>query len=185
MKIPRGAIKIELPGTVQRTDYSCGAAALQSICAYFGVGPEEEWQFVRDLGMDRRIGSHPHQLVATARRYGLSVEEHQPMTAAALRRCLDRLRPVLLMLQAWGRPGRSYARQWRHGHWVVAIGHDRGGIYFEDPVIELARGYLGNAELDERWHDLGPRGIRIERYGAAIWKPGAAAAHLRRARPID
>lgn len=185
MRIPRGAIKVELPGVTQRTDSTCGAAALQAICGYYGVGPDEESRFVKDLAMDGRIGSHPYQIARAARRYGLTIEEHQPMAAATLRRNLDRRRPVLIMLQAWGRAGQSYARVWKHGHWVVAIGHDRAGVYFEDPVLEIARGFLRHAELDERWHDVGPRGVRLERYGMVLWKPGAAAAHLRTARPID
>ena len=185
MRIPRGAIKIELPGVTQRTDATCGAAALQAICAYYGVGPDEERAVVRDLGMDPRTGSHPDQLVRAARRYGLRVEEHQPMTRAALRGALDRRRPVLMMLQAWGRAGQAYADAWMQGHWVVAIGHDRAGVYFMDPVLEIARGFLRHVEVDERWHDLGRRGVRIERYGAVMWKAGAAAAHLRRARAIE
>jgi predicted double-glycine peptidase len=184
VRIPRGAIKVELPGVTQQTDATCGAAALNAICAYFGVGPGGERRIAKDLGMDPRTGSHPDQIARAARRYGLSVEEHQPMTAAALRRNLDRRRPVLLMLQAWGRAGQSYARAWQHGHWVVAIGHDRAGVYFEDPVLEIARGFLEHAELDRRWHDVGRRGVRLERYGMVLWKPGVAAAHLRLARPI-
>ena len=168
----------------QQTDATCGAAALQAICGYYGVGPEEERRFAKDLGMDPRTGSHPHQLARAARRYGLSVEEHQPMPAAALRRALDRRRPVLMMLQAWADHSGDYASDWKHGHWVVAIGYDRRGVYFEDPVLELVRGYLGHAELDARWHDVGPRGVRLERYGMVLWKPGRRAEHLRRARRI-
>jgi ABC-type bacteriocin/lantibiotic exporter with double-glycine peptidase domain len=176
-RVPRGAIKVELPHVTQHTDATCGPAALLSIAAYYGVGPGEERRIAKDLGMDPRTGSHPHQLARLARRYGLRVEEHQPMAAATLRRCLDRRRPVLLMLQAWG-GRRSYARAWMHGHWVVAIGHDRAGVYFMDPVLELARGFLSHA-------DLGPRGVRLQRYGMSIWKPGARAVHLRTARAID
>jgi hypothetical protein len=50
-KVPKKAIKIDLPNATQITDYTCGAAALQSICAYYGVGPEDEWDFEAQMGM--------------------------------------------------------------------------------------------------------------------------------------
>jgi predicted double-glycine peptidase len=182
--IPRGAVRIELPNLAQQKAYTCGVAALQAVCAYFGVGPGDEATIEAHLGIDRRIGTHPHQLRRVARRYGLSVEEHQPMATATLLARLDRGRPVLLTLQAWG--GRaSYARAWKHGHWVVAIGHDRAGVYFQDPAIAGARGFLAHAALAERWHDVGPRGVHLERYGLVLWRPGVGApAWSRRARRI-
>ena len=83
------------------------------------------------------------------------------MTDAALRRTLDLRRPVILMIQAWG-----------EGHWVVAIGHDRARIYFEDPILHASRGYLTWRELESRWHDVGFDGRRVRRYGVSLWRPG-------------
>ena len=177
-RIRPGAITIDLPNMVQQKDYSCGASALQAICAYHGVGPGEEWAIVDDLGMDRRIGSHPFQIARTARRYGLSVAEHQPMSDAQLIRYLRRRVPVLIMLQAWGER-RDYTDDWIDGHWVVAIGHDRAGVFFEDPSLESARGFIPFAALDARWHDVGPHGVHLERYGMAIWKRGARRSSYR------
>jgi len=173
--IPRGAIKIDLPTVAQARGYTCGPSALMAVCAYFGVAGELEHEddFRAATGVGR-AGADPHQLVVPARaRFGLEVEEHAPMSDAVLRRHLDRRHPVLIMLQAWG-----------EGHWVVAIGHDRAGVYVEDPVLHLRRGFLDWAALDRRWHDVGYRGVRVRRYGAAIWKPGvrrsAAGTHARR-----
>ena len=78
--IPRGAIRICLPDTTQQEDYSCGASCLQSICKYYGVGPDDEWEFVDALGMDYRIGSHPFQIIRAANRYGLRCRQYWPMT---------------------------------------------------------------------------------------------------------
>jgi predicted double-glycine peptidase len=109
------------------------------------------------------------------------------MSDAALRRELDRRRPVLMMLQAWsGRARPRYRDTWRDGHWVVAIGHDRAGVYFADPALHTSRGFLSWRELDERWHDVGYRGVHVERYGAAIWKPGVRRSrHATRVRRIQ
>lgn len=180
--IPRGAIKIALPDTTQIEEYSCGASCLQSISKYYGVGPDDEWDFVDDLkkvGMDKRVGSHPYQIRAVARKYGLRCEGHKKMTTAELLYYLRMKRPVMLMIQAWG-VGEdededyriSYDKWWKDGHWVIAIGFDKKGIYFEDPSLQAVRGYLSFEELDARWRDTGPYGKHYDHYGVAIWKPG-------------
>jgi hypothetical protein len=141
------------------------------------VGKEDEWEYVEDLGMDPRVGSHPFQIIRTARRYGLSVQEHCPMSRDQLLRYLRDRRPVMLMIQAWGeeagRAGfrRSYQDIWSDGHWVVAIGFDRHGVFFEDPSLQAIRGYLRFDELARRWRDTGPYGKRMRAYGLAVWKP--------------
>jgi len=175
--VPPGALRIQVPDTTQQTDYSCGASCLQAIAKYFGVGPDDEWQFVEDIGLDHRIGSHPDQIARTAARYGLSSRSYLPMTLDQLRAELDRRHPVMLMIQAWGRqrigtrmrPRREYRHRWADGHWVVAIGYDREAVYFEDPSLQAVRGYLRNDELEERWHDTARHGRHMEHYGLAIW----------------
>ena len=192
--IPRGAIRIPLPDATQQKDYSCGAASLQSICKYYGVGPNEEWEFVDALGMDRRVGSHPHQITRLARRLGLSYREYCPMTLDQLRRELSKCRPVMLMIQAWGqvkvgsvwRRRTDYRAQWGDGHWAVAIGYDKRGIFFEDPSLEQIRGYLADQELISRWRDTGPRGRRMHQYGVSIWRSlRRPSAYERRAVTIE
>src|SRR5437667_4804751 len=190
--IPRGAIKVPVPDTTQQTDYSCGASCLEAVCKYYGVGPNDEWEYVRDLRMDKRIGCHPHQIKRAAREYGLQFREHCPMTPTQIVMYLRRRRPVMLMIQAWGeREGRrgyprSYTGVWKNGHWVLAIGYDRTGIYFEDPSLQAVRGYLSHAELETRWRDTGPYGKRLHQYGLAIWKPrwSGPSAYVARAEPI-
>src|SRR5947209_1539384 len=44
--IPEHSIRLPLPNVAQPDDYSCGAAALWSVCAYYGVvGPPEGKDF--------------------------------------------------------------------------------------------------------------------------------------------
>ncbi len=107
-RIPGGAIRIPLPNVIQDKAHACGAAALMAVAGYFGLGPRREEDFIRMLrrtGMDPRVGSHPHQLVAAARRIGLQTRELAPMSLARLRAAVRARRPVLLMLQAWGESG--------------------------------------------------------------------------------
>ena len=178
--IPASAIKLDLPDVVQATDYTCGAAALLAICRYYGVGPGSEHGVVEDMHFGK-AGSDPKHVLRAVVKYGLAHEEFRPMTTQQIRLCLDRERAVMMMLQAWADPPRSsYADDWEDGHWIVAIGYDAEGIYFEDPSLTGTRGYLTDAELHERWHDIeGKDNHHVERYGVAIWKP------LLEARPIE
>jgi predicted double-glycine peptidase len=169
------AVTINLPATLQETDHTCGAAALRAICAYYGCGPRSEAEIVADMGFGLD-GSDPAHVLRAAERYGLHAREYRPMTARQLARCLDRGRPVLMTLQAWD-----------GGHWVVAIGHDARGVYFEDPSLADARGFLTHDALDERWHDLeGPDERRLDRYGVELWRQRVARTQrISRVRAID
>jgi predicted double-glycine peptidase len=188
-KIPKGAIRIDLPNTTQVEDYTCGPSALLAICAYYGVGPEWEWEVEEDMKATED-GTDPVQIVEAAERYGLRTKEFRGMTDEQLLRCLKKRRPVVMMLQAWKEDppeGYSYADEWGEGHWVVAIGFDKKGIYVEDPSLHNARGFLTFEELAERWHDIeGADQHHVERYGVAIWRKGAGgSAYDAKARRVD
>jgi predicted double-glycine peptidase len=79
------------------------------------------------------------------------------------------------MLQAWpSRSKKNYKNDWKDGHWVVAIGYDAKGVYFEDPSLAAIRGFLNYKDLKVRWHDQAGSGKEkryIDHYGLAIWKP--------------
>jgi len=195
--IPSDAIKVPLPDTIQQKNYSCGAAAIMSISRFFGQrkGLEYEEDFIdmlKSLGMKPNEGTHPYQLRALIKKLKLKKEEYPDMTKEQLISCLDKGRPVIMMLQAYGedksgRPLKSYVGVWKEGHWVVAIGYDQYGVFFEDPSLEAIRGFIPYKELDERWHDLGPEDEEIEHYGMEIWKEGdlSADSYLTRAQHID
>lgn len=187
------AIRVPIPDTSQKTTYSCGASCLQAVAKYFGVGPDDEWEFVRDLHTDPRVGVHPDQIRQAAERYGLKCREYEPMAIADLKAELRQKRPVLMMIQAWGRQKQrgsirarlDYRNDWEDGHWVVAIGYDSDAIFFEDPSLQAVRGYLRNAELDLRWRDTGRHGKHRDHYGMAIWHPRKwRAAYTTRAERI-
>jgi len=174
-RTPKHAIKIDLPNVAQRTDYTCGASVLQAICAYFGVGPDDEADYERLMAMPK-TGADPIHITTAATALGLAVHEFRPMTIRQLERCLDKRRPVILMLQAWD-----------EGHYVVAVGYDADVIYVEDPWIQGSRGYLTRAELAARWHDVeGEHDIRTHRLGIALWrKKPTRRGYRRSARHVD
>jgi hypothetical protein len=79
----------------------------------------------------------------------------------------------MVMLQAWAYR-RKYATVWDAGHWVVAIGRDAYGVYFEEPFMKGTRGFLTYTELKDRWHDIeGDTKTHVPHYGVALRKPGA------------
>ena len=194
--IPRNAIRIGLPDTSQQTGYSCGPSCLQSICHYYGLGKEDEGEIVDDMKINPDYGADPDDIIRLAEKYGLKCKQYQPMTMEKLKRVLQSRKPVMLMIQAWGiKRGEkdyreSYKGIWGEGHWVVAIGYDRDGIFFEDPSLQAVRGFLAYAELEERWHDVvqkkkHQKKEHIEHYGLVLWKPGAkVSAYASRAERI-
>jgi predicted double-glycine peptidase len=179
--IPADSIKVQLPDVRQKVGYSCGASCLQSIARYFGAAPlEEEDYFVRLTEMDSRVGSHPDQILTAAAKLGLTTAYREDMSYDDLRAFLEKRRPVLLTLQAYGDNYESaeldYSEIWKEGHWVAAIGFDAAGVFFEDPVLEAIRGYLSYPELDKRWHDTVRHGKQVSRVGIAMWLDQAPSA---------
>ncbi len=187
-RIPKGAIKVPLPDTRQVENYSCGASALQAVCAYYGIGREEEYEYIEDMKLPKD-GADPHHIVRVAEKYGLKCKANQPMTVKQLRTFLNQGRPVLLMLQAWCDEEDlrvNYREIWNEGHWVVAIGYDKKGVYFEDPSLAAIRGYLSYKDLEGRWHDVGPEDVHVPHYGLAVWKRRTSRpAYFRRARVLE
>jgi predicted double-glycine peptidase len=183
--IPRGAVRIPVPDTRQQTDWTCGAASVRAICGYFGCGASTERQYRRDMSIPP-AGADPEHLMWGLLRYGLDFRAYHPMTVDQLKVSVRRGRPVLLMLQAWGEDKRtkeyrkSYERIWQDGHWVVAIGYDSNGVYFEDPSIKGSRGFLAYAALQERWHDWGPRYEQVYYFGISVWQSRKGPRSARR-----
>lgn len=185
--ISANAIKVQVPDTRQGEDYTCGASALQAVCGFFGVGPEEEYEYVEDMKMGTN-GSDPEHICRAAKKYGLRLLEIQPMNVGQLKQFLKEGKPIIIMLQAWKEdPKINYKTDWKDGHWVVAIGYDKDGVYFEDPSLAAIRGFINFKELELRWHDIaGPKNIKVDHYGLVIWKSGhRKPAYATRARYID
>ena len=181
-----GVIRVEVPEVIQREDHTCGAAAMLAIARLHGVAPRDERAVVRDMRFGL-AGSDPVDLRRAAARYGLAVSEVRGMSHAELRGWLDQRCAVILMLQAWGdAPRGDHRHAWDAGHWVVAIGHDRRGVYFMDPSLPGARGVLSDRALAARWHDVEGRARRhVERYGLVIHGGRTRrAARPTHARPI-
>jgi hypothetical protein len=179
--VPRGAVKVEVPGLDQDDDYSCGAVCLAAAARYFDVGPgpadgdPREW-FKARLGTTARDGTPPGRLESLARELGLAVEVGRPMSPGRLRAALDAGRPVVCAIQAWGDPAGYPAAE--SGHYVLAVGYDSEHVYFDDPMVRQARGYMGWNQFVARWHDVDAAGTPYRRWGMALWRADAPAVEI-------
>jgi predicted double-glycine peptidase len=186
---PVDAIRVPVPDITHLMDSSSGLSALMTVCRYYGVGPEDHVALAAELSLDQRWPD-PERVVAAAVRYGLRACSRCPMSRAELEEHLDQRKPVLMLVQAWGMtedeaPRTSYENVWEDDHYLVAIGYDPDGVYFEDPSLQGMRGYLSWDDLEQRWHAPGPNGTELHRFGSAIWMPLAGpAAYMSRARMI-
>lgn len=162
------AIKIPLPDVRQSTSFSCGAATLHSICKYFGAGPEEEEDFIKELGTDDKDGTSPEEIVTGAKKHGLRVILRHNMTVKQVKHFIDSGKPVILNIQAWG--NKKDYNDCGSGHYATAIGYDSKGIYFQDPSISGMRGFLKYEDLENRWHDKETSSKRTDHLGIVIWK---------------
>lgn len=159
-----------LPFVKQHTDFSCGAAILRSIAMRFGVGPDSEADFRKLLNADPETGVEIGAILDLSDALGLQTSYYKGMTDDELRAELDAGRPVILGIQAHGEPG-GYETTDDAGHYVGAVDYDQDGVYFMDPAIDGARGYLDWLELNRRWHLAGDDGTRFDRLGIAFWRP--------------
>lgn len=60
------AIKVALPDVQQPDEFSCGAASLMSILAYYGAGPEDYDVLKKKLGTTQKNGTDYHHMVRFA-----------------------------------------------------------------------------------------------------------------------
>ena len=159
---------IPYPETRQVFNYDCGANALVSVLVFAGL--EEREDRVALLARTTHNGTGTAGVLRILQYYGLPHRARQRMKINDVRRAIDAGHPTLLTLQAYRESNRPYRELWDDGHWVVAIGHDKRRILFEDPSA-FHRTWLADEELRQRWHDL-DRGKRIRQWGCTVLLKG-------------
>lgn len=163
-------IKAHVPHGKQELKTSCGAAALKIVFQYFKVGPQSESE-IRRLVKTSYSGTRTQNIIAACKKFGLKTKARYNMDRHELEAWLDKKKPVIVCLQAWGTP-KDYKNK-TSGHYVVAIGYDEKYVYFQDPLMkEKVRGHIPWDEFIKRWRDADADGNPRTRYGIAIWKDG-------------
>ncbi len=175
---------IALPDVRQATRYTCGAASLQSVLAYYGRGGDfGEGVLAEELGSDDVNGTAPDAMVRMAERAGLRATMREHMTLADLEGYVERGVPVIVDYQAWSdQEGADYSDDWTNGHYSVVVGIDEHNVYLEDPAILGSRGGISRQDFMARWHDEA-RGQRYHQLGIAL-ESDAAPRHFVRVRRV-
>ena len=153
----------------QAFDFDCGAKALQTVMAYYGVEVRED-ELMKTLGTGQE-GTSVAAMIDAAKRHGFQALAGQQWTMRQIKRFIDELHPVIVLLQAWAERYMTID-DWRNdyddGHYAVVIAHGRGVLLFEDPA-SFRRTWLREREFRARWHDLDTRtNEKIERFGMVL-----------------
>ncbi len=142
-----------IPDVRQSTGYTCGVSALQAVLAYWGVSEREDRLAAR-LRSTPEKGTHPLDILRVAREFGLAAELREGLALADLEAALGSGTTVIVDLQAWReRADTSWTETWDDGHYMVLLAMDAEALYFEDPSLLGARGFIPRAEFVDRWHD--------------------------------
>jgi predicted double-glycine peptidase len=145
------AIKLlNFPITRQATEWSCGAAVVQTSLEYYGMD-NKEMDLVKFLGANEEKGTKVERMIKLLNMNGLQTDVRDNMNINDIIYYIDKDIPVIIVMQAWGNTD-DYSEEWNHGHYATAIGYSRNKILFSDPSM-FNIGYLGYGELMKRWHD--------------------------------
>jgi predicted double-glycine peptidase len=153
----------------QTFDFDCGAKALQTVMAYYGVEIRED-ELIKELGTGKD-GTRVEKMISVAEGRGFRVEARQHWSVRDLKRYIDKGHPVIVLLQAWAERYMTL-KDWRNdyedGHYAVVIGHAKGVLLFEDPA-SFRRTWLREYEFLARWHDMDTiRDWKYEQFGMAL-----------------
>lgn len=157
---------LTFPKYRQSFEFDCGASAVQSVLAYYGIDVNEG-EVIKIAGTNE-TGTMPSGISAVVKHFGLD-QKSGTMKAEEVKKYLDQNIPVILVLQAWAsHPVVDWPNHWESGHYVVAIGYDEEKVYFEDPASSN-RTFLTFEKLEERWHDVDVSGNKYDHWGMAIF----------------
>jgi predicted double-glycine peptidase len=172
-QLPTDALRV--PILRQATVYSCGAAALQAVLAYWDVYDGGESKLYGPLACTEADGTEPDSIVRVARQYGLTAELKENQMVKDLQEALAAGTTVILDMQAWRDRTKTpdWTKAWEDGHYVVLVGLDKDFVYLMDPSILGTYAFVTIPEFLDRWHDYEARhGKRREYQHAAIFVRG-------------
>lgn len=150
-------MRISVPFYQQDTNYSCGAASLQMVLAYWGIF-ESEKTLMKHMHTNKVVGTRRNDIEEEARKCGLYVYVNESANLEEIGYFLHRKIPVLVRFLE-----RSPSQE---EHYAVVTGFGKSFITLKDP-----------------WH--GPK-IRYEReHFIEKWKGQGMVAWLMAVAPFD
>jgi predicted double-glycine peptidase len=164
---------IKVPLTRQATDYTCGAAAVQSVIGYYGDNIRES-ALAKELHTTPAVGTGYKNILSFAKHHGYKSAVYRNSSLDALAKMIDSGTPVICLIQAWPERKVNYSTDWADGHYVVAVGHDPANIYFMDPCTLGKYTFIPRAEFLTRWHDTDGK-ERLTHFALTLTKPARPA----------
>lgn len=154
-----------VPNVAELSAPAGGPASLVAILDYFGFEATEE-QLVAECVTDLDRGAPPDALAWSSEAHGLPATSYLNLDVYDLSDEIVAGRPVLVLAQAW--PDEEiddWTASWSSTRYLVVIGIDPGFVYFEDPMLASARGYIGLEDFILRWHGTTADGLQAAGLG--------------------
>ena len=160
---------IELHVGRQTFDWDCGAQALQTVMAYYGVDVRGD-ELINQLHTTKS-GTRPMDMRRVARSYGFKVRSGTGWTLEDIKWYVNAGTPVIVLLQAWAERFmtlENWANGYDDGHYAIVIDTANEIVVFEDPS-SFRRTWLAESEFLTRWHDRNPETRRkVERWAMVL-----------------
>lgn len=165
-------IELDFPELRQVYNYDCGVSCLQQVLIYYGIEKRED-ELINLLDSKRTSiiehGTKLSKMVEVAEYYGLEAEVIRNAKIKDIKKLIDKGIPPILLMQAWrdfSVDNLDWLKDFKDGHYVVAVGYNDNLIFFEDPA-SIVRTYLTYNELEKRWHDVDDNN-KTKNYGVAV-----------------
>lgn len=157
---------LDLPKTRQAEKWTCGANAVQKICAYYGED-YREMDLVKRLHTTPAEGTDLQSILDFFKHTKFKTDVREHMTIDELKEYIDEEIPVILMLQAWVKHPEEL-EGWNNGHYSVCIGYTKDELLFADPSL-YDIGYIPINKLIARWHDVDVGDKKYYQLGIAVY----------------
>jgi predicted double-glycine peptidase len=160
---------IELHIGRQTFDFDCGAKALQTVMAYYGVDVRED-ELIKELKTTLE-GTRSVNVRLVAKSHGFKVKSGVGWTLEGIKRYVNAGTPVIVLLQAWADKFMTiedWSKGYEYGHYAIVIDNKNEIVVFEDPA-SFRRTWLAESEFILRWHDRDPKTRRkLEHFGMVL-----------------
>jgi predicted double-glycine peptidase len=157
---------LSFPTSRQDNTSSCGATAVQSVLAYYGIDKRQD-----DLNKSLKIskdGISYKNIIEVLKRQDLKVLAGK-MDIETVKNYINRDNPVIILIQAYSADKKYSKEDYNDGHYVVVIGYDDKHFIFEDPSLNNKNGYLPFTDLEIRWHGYGDtKNEKLINFGIAV-----------------
>ena len=140
-----------VPARPQKKDYTCGAAALRSAFAAFGVTYNEE-ELEKALKTSKTNGVDGDTMAEVADRLGLDIDVIENMSISDIKKYTHKKWPVMITYQS-GNDDKDWENEWDEGHFAIITKVDGTILEFTDPANKSGFSKMEIEDFESRWHE--------------------------------